>query len=49
MDQSNFAKSPTTMPDWIKNYAWMWVNGKIDDASYLNWIKFFVERGIIRA
>lgn len=35
------------VPDWIKNTAKWWVEGKITETEFLNAIKFLIEKNII--
>jgi phosphonate transport system substrate-binding protein len=35
------------IPEWIKNNAGWWVDGTVDDTTFLNGIEFLVENGII--
>jgi len=35
------------VPDWIKSNAGWWADGTVDDATFLNGIKFLVENDII--
>jgi len=39
--------SETKVPDWIKNNAKWWGDGKISDDDFVNGIKYLVEKGII--
>jgi len=36
------------IPDWIKNNAKWWSEGKIPDDDFISGIKYLVEQGIIR-
>ena len=36
-----------SVPDWIKNTAKFWTEGKISDTEFLNAIKFLIEKNII--
>lgn len=36
-----------TVPDWIKNTAKWWVEGKITETEFLNAIKFLIEKNVI--
>jgi len=36
------------IPDWIKNNAGWWANGQIDEDTFVNALKYLVEKGIIR-
>ena len=36
------------VPDWVKNNAIWWAEGKISEQEYLNSIQFLIEEGIIR-
>ena len=36
------------VPDWIKNNAKWWAEGKISEAEFLNAIKFLIENNIIK-
>jgi len=35
------------IPEWIKNNAEWWVDGTVDDATFLNGIEFLIESGVI--
>ena len=35
------------IPEWIKNNAGWWVDGTVDDATFLNGIEFLIESGVI--
>jgi plastocyanin len=35
------------VPDWIKNTAKWWVEGKITETEFLNAIKFLIEKNVI--
>jgi phosphonate transport system substrate-binding protein len=35
------------IPEWIKNNADWWVDGTVDDATFLNGIEFLIESGVI--
>lgn len=37
----------TSVPDWVKNNALWWAEGKITEQEYLNAIQFLIEEGII--
>ncbi len=37
----------TLVPDWVKNNALWWAEGKITEQEYLNAIQFLIEEGII--
>jgi hypothetical protein len=37
----------TSIPDWVKNNAIWWAEGKISEQEYLNSIQFLIEKGII--
>jgi len=43
----NFAYAES-VPDWIKNTAKFWTEGKITDTEFLNAIKFLIEKNIIQ-
>ena len=36
------------VPDWVKNNAQWWAEGKISEQEYLNAIQFLVDEGIIK-
>jgi len=38
----------TSVPDWVKNNALWWAEGKISEQEYLNAIQFLVDEGIIK-
>ena len=40
-------QAESLIPDWIKNNAGWWVDGTVDDATFLNGIEFLIESGII--
>ncbi len=35
------------IPEWIKNNAGWWVDGTVDDTTFLNGIEFLIESGVI--
>ena len=35
------------VPDWVRNTAGWWVNGDIDDATFLQAIQFLVREGLL--
>lgn len=37
-----------SVPEWIKNIAKLWSEGKITDTEFLNAIKFLIEKNIIQ-
>ena len=37
-----------SVPDWVKNTAKFWTEGKITDTEFLNAIKFLIEKNIIQ-
>jgi len=41
------ADAESLIPDWIKNNAGWWVDGKVDDTTFLNGIEFLVKNEII--
>jgi len=41
------AQAQSLIPDWIKTNAGWWVEGAVDDTTFLNGIEFLVENGII--
>jgi plastocyanin len=43
----NFAYAES-VPDWVKNTAKFWTEGKISDTEFLNAIKFLIEKNIIQ-
>ena len=38
----------TNVPDWVKNTAGWWADDQIDDASFVNGIKFLIENDVLR-
>jgi hypothetical protein len=38
----------TSVPDWIKNNAGWWYEGKLDDATFTNGIKFLIDDYVIQ-
>jgi hypothetical protein len=38
----------TAVPDWVKNNALWWAEGKISEQEYLNAIQFLIEKEIIK-
>ncbi len=40
-------QAETLVPEWIKSNAGWWADGTVDDATFLNGIKFLVESGVI--
>ena len=47
--QNSNLQTPTTepIPDWIKSTAGWWANGDVDDASFIQGIKFMIKEKII--
>jgi plastocyanin len=43
----NFAYAES-VPDWVKNTAKFWTEGKISNTEFLNAIKFLIEKNIIQ-
>lgn len=43
----NFAYAES-VPDWVKNTAKFWSEGKISDTEFLNAIKFLIEKNLIK-
>jgi len=41
------AEAQSLIPDWIKTNAGWWVEGSVDDTTFLNGIEFLVENDII--
>jgi phosphonate transport system substrate-binding protein len=41
------AEAESLIPDWIKTNAGWWVDGTVDDTTFLNGIEFLVEKDII--
>ena len=37
------AQQDYDIPDWVKNTAGWWADDQIDDASFVNGIKFLIE------
>jgi len=37
----------TSIPDWVKNNALWWAEGKISEQEYLNSLQFLIEKEII--
>ena len=44
---SQTAQAQSSIPDWIKTNAGWWVEGAVDDTTFLNGIEFLIENGII--
>jgi hypothetical protein len=44
---ANFAHAES-VPEWVKNIAKLWSEGKITDTEFLNAIKFLIEKNIIQ-
>ena len=40
-------QAQSSIPEWIKNNAGWWAEGTVDDATFLNGIKFLLENNII--
>jgi len=40
-------QAESLVPDWIKSNAGWWADGTVDDATFLNGIKFLIENDII--
>ena len=38
---------PISVPDWIKDYAELWVTGDIDDSEFVSGIEYMLENNII--
>lgn len=45
---SNAFAESSTVPDWIKNNAMWWAEGKISEQEYLNAIQYLIENKIIK-
>ncbi len=43
----NVYAQSSTIPDWVKNNALWWAEGKISEQEYLNSIQFLIEKNII--
>ena len=43
----NYAHAES-IPDWVKNTAKFWLEGKISDTEFLNAIKFLIEKNVIK-
>jgi len=41
------AQQDYDIPDWVKNTAGWWADDQIDDASFVNGIKFLIENGVM--
>ena len=41
------AESSVSIPAWIKSNAGWWVDGTIDDSSFLQGIEYLINQGII--
>ena len=41
------AQQDYDIPDWVKNTAGWWADDQIDDASFVNGIKFLIENDIM--
>jgi hypothetical protein len=41
------AQNESNIPEWIKNNAGWWANGKIDDKTFATGIEFLVKIGLI--
>jgi phosphonate transport system substrate-binding protein len=41
------AEAQSLVPDWVKNNAAWWVEGTVDDQTFLNGIEFLIENGVI--
>ncbi|HJL67229.1 MAG TPA: peptidase, partial [Nitrosopumilus sp.] len=35
------------IPSWIRNNAAWWANGEIDDETFIQGLKFLIQKGII--
>ena len=44
---SIYAQQDYDIPDWVKNTAGWWADDQIDDASFVNGIKFLIENDIM--
>jgi hypothetical protein len=43
----DYAFAANEIPDWVKNNALWWAEGKISEQEYLNSIQFLIEKKII--
>ena len=39
--------NPGPFPDWIKIFVGYWVDGTVDDATFLNTMQFLIEEGVL--
>ena len=44
---SIYAQQDYDIPDWVKNTAGWWADDQIDDASFVNGIKFLIENDVM--
>ena len=44
---SGVAKDDVTIPDWVRNNAAWWAEGKIDDKAFANGLQYLIKEGII--
>ena len=40
--------TPPAIPDWVRNNAGWWAEGKIDDSVFAQGIEFLIKEGIVR-
>jgi hypothetical protein len=38
----------TSIPDWVKNNAGWWAEGKIDDNAYVTGLQWLISNGILK-
>ena len=36
------------IPSWIRNNAAWWADGQIDDETFIQGLKFLIQKGVIR-
>ena len=48
LPQSASSTAEEKVPNWIKTNAGWWANGQIDEDTFVNGLKYLVEKGIIR-
>ena len=41
------AENESLIPDWIKNTARFWVEGKVSDSEFINALQYMIKNGII--
>ena len=48
INSDNSVPQNIEIPDWIKDNAGWWANGEIDDSSFVEGIRFLIEKGFLQ-